>query len=102
MDGAIQFSILATKSGKVVAVDVAVNETEVDVAPVLELYVKLLDAKPDIAVFVAMPKLTNRAREVALKHGIAVAEGSTPDDVALGILNAAGIEPQSHSPSVRV
>jgi transposase-like protein len=94
-----EFSILARRGPKAVAIDVALNDVEVEVEPVLGLYIKLLEAKPDIAVLGALPKLSARAREVASKHGISVAEGSTPDDVARRILEIA--EADLPSPTMR-
>jgi len=84
-----QFSIVAQKGPKVVAIDVGTSDAEVEVEPVLELYVKLLEAKLDVAVFGAIPRLSARARDVASKHGISVAEGLTPDEVARKILDIA-------------
>lgn len=81
-----QFSIVAQKGPKVIVIDVGTTDAEVEVEPVLELYVKLLEAKPDVAVFGAIPRLSATARDVASKHGISVAEGSTPDEVARKIL----------------
>ena len=82
-----------------IAIDVGMSDAEVEVEPVLELYVKLLEAKLDVAVFGAIPRLSTRARDVASKHGISVAEGSTPDEVARKILEIA--EADMPSPTVR-
>jgi hypothetical protein len=94
-----QFSLLARKESRVIAIDVASNDVEVEVEPVLELYVKLLETKPEIAVLGAVPRLSARARDVASKHGISIAEGSTPDEVARKILEIA--EADMPSPTVR-
>jgi transposase-like protein len=94
-----QFSIVARKGPKIVAIDVGLNDVEVEVEPVLELYVKLLEAKLDIAVFGAIPRLSATARDVASKHGISVAEGSTPDEIARKILEIA--EADMPSPTMR-
>ena len=94
-----QFSIVAQKGPKVIAIDVDMSDADVEVEPVLELYVKLLEAKLAVAVFGAIPRLSTRARDVASKHGISVAEGSTPDDVARKILEIA--EADMPSPTVR-
>ncbi|MGA2972691.1 MAG: hypothetical protein ABSE39_08740 [Candidatus Bathyarchaeia archaeon] len=87
--GVGQFSMVARKQQKTIAIDVGSSEVEVDVEPVLELFVKLLEAKPDTAVFGAMPRLSGRARDVATMHGIKVAEGVTPGEVARKILEIA-------------
>ncbi len=84
-----QFSILARKGPKVIAIDVSMSDTEVDVGPVLELYVKLLEVTPTVAILCAIPRLSYRAREVAASHKILVVEESTPEEVAQGIMRAA-------------
>jgi len=88
-DSARQFSILARRGGKSLAIDIDTNDTEVGVEPVLALFVKLLESKPDSAVFGALPRLSTKAREVAQMHSIKVAEGLTPSEVADKILEIA-------------
>jgi len=88
-----RFSIVARSGPRAIAIDVASSDADVGVEPVLELFVKLLEAKPDIAVFGALPRLSVKAREVAAMHGIKVAEGSTPSEVANKILEIAGANP---------
>jgi hypothetical protein len=84
-----EFSIVARNGPRAIAIDVASSDAEVGVEPVLELFVKLLEAKPDIAVFGALPRLSVKAREVAAMHHIEVAEGLTPSEVANKILDIA-------------
>ena len=91
-----RFSIVARSGGRAIAIDVSSSDTEVAVEPVLELFVKLLEAKPDIAVFGALPRLSAKARDVAAMHGIRVAEGLTPSEVANKILEIAGAEKPSN------
>jgi transposase-like protein len=86
----VQFSIVARKQSIVAAIDIAMSESEVAVEPILELYVKLLEAKPDVSVFGAMPRLSDQARDVASVHGISVAEGTTPDVLGRNILGIVG------------
>jgi transposase-like protein len=87
-----QFAIVARQGDGSVAVDVDYGDKEVGVEPVLELFVKLLEAKPNIAVFGALPRLSTKASEVAAMHGIKVAEGTTPSQVAEKILEIARAE----------
>jgi uncharacterized protein YbaR (Trm112 family) len=87
--GVGQFSIVAHTGPRAIAIDIASSDVEVGVEPVLELFVKLLEAKPDIAVFGALPRLSTKAVEVAAMHGIKVAEGLTPSEVANKILEIA-------------
>jgi len=87
IEGAVgQFSIVARKGPRKIVIDVDSSEVEVEVEPVLELFVKLLEAKPDTSIFGAIPRLSTRARDVAAMHGIKVAEGTTPGEVAQKIL----------------
>jgi len=87
--GVGEFSIVARNETRAIAIDIASSDVEVGVEPVLELFVKLLEAKPDIAVFGALPRLSTKATEVAGMHGIKIAEGLTPSEVANKILEIA-------------
>ena len=90
--GAGIFSIVARRGQRAIAIDIGSSDTEVGVEPVLELFVKLLEAKPDVAVFGGLPRLSVKAQEVAAMHGIKVAEGLTPSEVANKILDIARID----------
>jgi hypothetical protein len=81
-----QFSIVARRDSNIIAIDVSQSDSEVEVEPVLDLYVKLLEVKPTIAVFGAMPGLSSRAKGIASTHNILVAEGSTPEEIGQHIL----------------
>jgi len=87
--GVGQYSLVARKGSRTIAIDLDSSESEVAVEPVLALFVKLLESKPDMAIFAALPRLSSRAQEVASMHGIKVAEGSTPTLVANKILEIA-------------
>lgn len=80
------FSVLVRKETKTIAIDISQSETEVDLEPVLELYVKKLDANPTLVVLAAIPRLSKRASEIAALHNIQVAEGATPAEVAGKVL----------------
>jgi len=77
-----QFSILARQSDRTVAIDLYLSDSEVEVEPVLEMYVKLLEVSPSVAIFAGIPRLSKKARDVAGVHKILVAEGATPELVA--------------------
>jgi hypothetical protein len=87
--GVGEFSIVARRGERAIAIDIGSSDVEVGVEPVLELFVKLLEAKPDIAVFGALPRISAKAGEVAGMHGIKVADGLTPSEVANKILEIA-------------
>jgi hypothetical protein len=82
----VVFSLIVQKDAKTVAVDIAQGDAEVEVEPVLELYVKTLEAAPSAAIFGAVPALSKRARDVATLHNILVAEGATPTQMAEKVL----------------
>ena len=82
----IEFSVVLSKEGKVFAVDISQSDSEVDVEPLLQLYVKTLETKLTKAIFAAVPKLSNRARDMATFQGIAVAEGATISEVSHKII----------------
>jgi hypothetical protein len=82
----IVFSLIAQKDARTIAIDISQADTEVEVEPVLELYVKTLEATPAAAVFGAIPSLSKRARDVAALHNIQAAEGKTPNEMARKVL----------------
>lgn len=82
----VEFSVVITKDGKVFGVDMSQSESEVDVEPLLQLYVKTLETKLTKAIFGAVPKLSGRGRDMAAFQGIAVAEGATISDVSRKIV----------------
>ena len=86
----VTFSLIAQKDAKMIGIDVSQSEVEVEVGPVLELYVKVLEAKPTLAILGAIPALSKRARDVADMHNILVAEGATPIELAQKVLEIAG------------
>jgi len=83
----VLFSLIARKSAKTFAIDLVQSDSEVDVEPVLELYVKLLEATaPILAILAVMPTLSKKGRDVAALHNLTVAEGSTASEVTQRIL----------------
>lgn len=86
----VQFSIVARKDAFVAAIDLASSDSEISVGPILEFYVKLLEAKPDFAIFGAIPRLSEQAKDVAATNRISVAEGATAELLARNILAVFG------------
>jgi len=84
------FSLTAQKDTRLIAIDVSQSDTEVEVEPVLELFVKMLEANPTLAIFGAIPVLSRRARDVATMHNILVAEGPNPSELAKKVLTIVG------------
>lgn len=80
------FSLIAQKDTRTIAVDISQGDTEVEVQPILELYVKTLEATPNAAIFGAIPALSKRARDVASLHNILTAEGASPTEMARKVL----------------
>ncbi len=86
----IIFSLIAQKDARLVAIDMSQSDTEVEVEPVLELFVKILEANPTMAIFGAIPVLSRRAHDVAAMHNILVAEGANPIELARKVLEIVG------------
>jgi len=83
----VVFSLIAKKNDKLVAIDLAHSDSEVEVEPVLQLYIKLLEeTRPMVAILAVVPTLSKKAREVAVLHKITVAEGPNAQEVSLRIL----------------
>jgi len=85
----IEFSLIVRRDSKFVAVDISQSEVEVDVEPLLQLYVKMLEASPTKAVFGAVPRLSDRARKLADLHEIAVAEAAKVTELTSKIIEIA-------------
>jgi hypothetical protein len=85
----VTFSLVASKDSKVIAIDLAQSNLEVEIEAVLELYVKTLEASPTLAILGAIPTLSKRARDIAGMHKISIAEGSTLAEVAVKVLELA-------------
>jgi hypothetical protein len=86
----VVFSLLAYKDSKVIAMDLSHSDSQVDVQPVLELYIKTLETHPTLAVFGAVPRLSKTAKDVASLHNIQTAEGANPSEVGKKILEIVG------------
>lgn len=84
------FSVTAQKDSRLIAIDVSQSDTEVEVEPVLELFVKALEANPTLSIFGAIPVLSKRAHDVAAMNSILVAEAPNPTELAKKILEIAG------------
>lgn len=94
----VLFSLVAKKNSKVFAMDLVQSDSEVDVEPVLELYVKLLEATtPVLAILAVVPTLSKKGREVAALHRLTVAEGSNSLEVGQRILKILEAAPGSVS-----
>ena len=84
------FSLIAHKDTRLIAIDVSQSDTEVEVEPVLDLFVKALEANPSVTIFGAIPVLSKKAHDVAAMHSILVAEGGNPTELALKVLEIVG------------
>jgi len=83
----VEFSLTITKDSKVLAIDISQSDNEVDAQPLLQLYLKSLDTRITKAVLGVVPRLSDRAREIAPQHNITVAEGATISEVARKIID---------------
>jgi transposase-like protein len=87
----VEFALLTRKNEKTIALDISQSDSEVEVEPVLELYVKILEANPNAAILGVIPRLSKRARDVASLHNILIAEGTNATELGkkvLELLNA--------------
>jgi predicted RNA-binding Zn-ribbon protein involved in translation (DUF1610 family) len=86
------FSILAKKQTEydelVVAVDHEVAEEKVQAHSVILYVYKISEMKVDIPVFIALPKLGEAARKIAMGHGILIIEGSSEGKERLAQIKA--------------
>jgi len=86
----VVFSLTAEKDTKLIAIDLSQGDGEVEVEPILDLFVKVLEVNSAHAVFGAMPALSKKARDVAAMHNIQVAEAAAPEELAEKILEIIG------------
>ena len=84
------FSLTAQKDTKLIAIDLSQSDREVEVEPILDLFVKGLEVKSSLTVFGAIPALSKTAHDVATMHNIQVAEAATPTELAEKILGIIG------------
>jgi hypothetical protein len=84
----VLFSLIAKKNSKTFAIDLVQSDSEVDVEPVLQLYVKLLEETTQVlAILAVVPTLSKKGREVAALHRLEVVEGSNASEIGQRILN---------------
>ncbi|MDG7024158.1 MAG: hypothetical protein JRN45_06515 [Nitrososphaerota archaeon] len=77
-----KYTMVCRKGGKTIAIDTAFSNVIVNESPVIKLFAKAYDSKPDAAVLTAMPGLTNQAKGMAKQFGTHVIEASTNDEVS--------------------
>ena len=81
------FSLIAKKhvNGQeiVIALDHAVSESEVTTSPLILYLYKTSEVKVDIPIFVAIPGLSDTAKQIAQGHDILIIEGSTEQAQAI-------------------
>lgn len=76
------FALSGTKDGKTLAIDVVESEGGVDDKELFAFYTKIMDLKVTLGILVAVPHLSNRAKEFATKafsrDEVTYVEASTP------------------------
>lgn len=80
------FSLLAEKNGKIIAIDIASDPREVEIQPVLEMYAKIIETTPAMAILSAVPHASKRAKDIAALHKIVIVEGPTLAEVGIKIV----------------
>ncbi len=61
------FTLTGTKNGMAIAIDVVESEGEVDEKELFAFYTKITDLKSTLGILIAVPHLSNRAKEFASK-----------------------------------
>jgi predicted RNA-binding Zn-ribbon protein involved in translation (DUF1610 family) len=78
-----QFSLIAKKDigdeETTIALDHAVSESEVQSSPLILYIYKTSEVNVDIPIFIAIPKLSEKAKKIAQGHQILLIEGSPED-----------------------
>ena len=78
------FSLIARKQddegGKIITIDHAVGESEVQASPLILYIYKISEVQTDLPVFVAIPKLNETAKKIAQGHKILLIEGIPSDE----------------------
>jgi len=77
------FTIIAKKNDKCVAVDLIQAHEVVDVPAVLASCAKLSDVKTEIGLLLVVPAISDQARAFAMAHRLVVIEGNDIKEVAI-------------------
>ena len=86
------FTIIATKpdeKSSTLVIDHRVNEREVSASELILFIYKLSEIQVDLAIFIAIPRLSETAKRIAEGYQILVVEGSPTDNDKLSTLNNA-------------
>jgi hypothetical protein len=78
----VVFSLVAERNGQTIAIDVARSSQEVELQKVLDMYAKIIETNPTMAILGAVPRASKRAKDIAAQHNISVVEGTTLLEVA--------------------
>jgi len=85
------FSLIAKKKfgdlEKIIAIDHAVGDIEVDASPLILYTYKISEVRVDLPIFLAIPKLSETAKKIAQGHNLLVIEGIPQNKKQLTILN---------------
>lgn len=76
-----KYTMICRKGNKTMAIDTAFSNVIVGDAPVVKVFAKAYDSKPDIATLIAMPGLTSQAKKMAKQYNINVVEASTNEEM---------------------
>ncbi|MDV3277601.1 MAG: hypothetical protein LYZ69_03940 [Nitrososphaerales archaeon] len=76
-----KYTMIFKKGNKTIAMDTAFSNVIVSEAPVVKIFAKAYDSKPDAAILTAMPGLTSQAKGMAKQFNVHVIEASANDEV---------------------
>lgn len=81
------FSLIGGKQDpdgeKIVTIDHAVGESEVQASPLILYIYKISEVQVDLPIFVAIPKLSETAKKIAQGHNILVIEGNPTNETEI-------------------
>lgn len=81
------FDMIGIKNGTSVVADMNVNKKGVSSEPVLTFYAKMLDVSPTEKFFIAVPRLTDDARNLATMYGIEVVEARDEGEMLINFIS---------------
>ncbi|MHB8566077.1 MAG: TackOD1 domain-containing metal-binding protein [Nitrososphaerales archaeon] len=76
-----KYSLVSRKDKMTIAIDVAVSNIIVNESPVIKIFAKGFDSKPDASILISIPGSTNQAQVLAKQYGILMVEASTNGEV---------------------
>jgi len=87
-----RFHVAAAKAGRTVMLELTPSLKEVGTQTVAEFFGKIHDAKPQRAMLVVMPRLSDEAQKLSTMYGLEVVTGDTPWQAVQRLLMAMDVD----------